>query len=71
MYEKLMNLFPDMPIRGFAIWQNGEEILCKNEKIVNDIADILDGMGYTAVTGQYEPNTGVNDGLDGYYYVSV
>lgn len=51
------------------------EIVSKDEKEINLVADTLDAMGFTAVTGYYDPaedeRSGVTDELTGYHYVEI
>ena len=51
------------------------EIVSKDEKEINLVADTLDAMGFSAVTGYYDPvedeHSGVADELTGYYYVEI
>lgn len=50
-------------------------IVSKDETAVNRIADMLDSMGFDAVTGYFDPKederSGEVDSLTGYYYVDI
>ena len=50
-------------------------IVSKDEATVNRIADMLDSMGFDAVTGYFDPKederSGEVDSLTGYYYVDI
>lgn len=50
-------------------------IVSKDETTVNRIADMLDSMGFDAVTGYFDPEedkrSGEVDSLTGYYYVDI
>lgn len=50
-------------------------IVSKDEATVNRIADMLDSMGFDAVTGYFDPKederSGEVDSLTGYYYVCI
>lgn len=50
-------------------------IASKDEATVNRIADMLDSMGFDAVTGYFDPKederSGEVDSLTGYYYVDI
>ena len=50
-------------------------IVSKDETTVNRIADMLDSMGFDAVTGYFNPEedkrSGEVDSLTGYYYVDI
>lgn len=52
---------------------NGDEILSRDEGKINALADLLDAMGYTAVTGFYDevPESEPEDGLEGFFYVDI
>lgn len=56
-------------------WTNDEEILGVDETEINVIADLLDSMGYDAITGYYDPEedakAGDTDEFTGHYYVTV
>lgn len=75
MFDEILKRLPTQPEDGKAFWANSEEILCKNEVAINHIADLLDAMGYDAVTGYYDPAEDERDGevdeYTGYYYVTV
>ena len=51
------------------------EIVSKDEKEINLVADTLDAMGFSAVTGYYDPSederSGETDELTGYHYVEI
>lgn len=50
-------------------------IVSKDEATVNRVADMLDSMGFDAVTGYFDPKederSGEVDSLTGYYYVDI
>ena len=50
-------------------------IVSKDETTVNRIAEMLDSMGFDAVTGYFDPEedkrSGEVDSLTGYYYVDI
>jgi hypothetical protein len=50
-------------------------IVSKDETTINRIADMLDSMGFDAVTGYFDPEedkrSGEVDSLTGYYYVDI
>jgi len=43
-------------------WTSGEEILCRTKEMCSAVADFLDAMGLSVVTGYYDP---IEDKLDG------
>lgn len=51
------------------------QIVSKEETAVNRVADMLDSMGFDAVTGYFDPKedkrSGEVDSLTGYYYVDI
>lgn len=51
------------------------QIVSKEETAVNRVADMLDSMGFDAVTGYFDPKederNGEVDSLTGYYYVDI
>ena len=57
------------------IWSDGEKILCEDSLVINTIADVLDALGYQAVTGYYAPKederNGDTDEYTGNWYVDV
>ena len=73
---KLVHYLPDSPAR---IWSpDGDEILCENEQLTEDIADFLDalyGGVQTVNTGFYDPvedeRNGETDQRTGWYYVTI
>lgn len=71
----IAHALPDEPAR---IWsKDGDEILCENEQIAENLADLFDAMyGESTVnTGYYDPEederNGETDERTGYWYVSV
>ena len=58
-----------------GIWSNEDVILCPSAKAANIIADMLDAIGFDAVTGYYDPDEDAGDGevddCTGYWYVDV
>lgn len=63
------------PSEKCKFWSNDEEILGLDETEINIIADLLDSMGYDAITGYYDPvedaRNGNTDKFTGHYYVTV
>jgi hypothetical protein len=56
------------------IWSDGNYILAKSETTANAIADFLDAIGYTALTGYFDPEEETeaeHDSLTGYWYVDI
>lgn len=74
-FGKILELLPNEDCSpGKTFWCNGECILCDDEAKINAVADLLDSMGYVAVTGYYDPEEDAPDQIDcctGYYYVTV
>lgn len=75
MFDEILKRLPREPVDGKKFWANDEEILSKNECAINHVADLLDTIGYDAVTGYYDPEederNGEVDEYTGYYYVSI
>lgn len=75
LYEAIVDRLPSIEeaTESDVFFTNGEEILSTDEAKLNALADMLDGMGYTAVTGFYEPvpEGEPEDGLTGFFYLSV
>ena len=74
-WKIVIDALPTRPKNGRVFWQNGDEILSKDEKAINAMADFLDAMGADACTGYYDPvedeRNGETNELTGYYYVSI
>lgn len=75
-YSDLISRLPwTDSMENYNIWTNGESILCPDNDIANWIANFLDNMGYTAMTGYYDPDADRKshsvDYLTGWYYVEV
>lgn len=75
IFEAIVDRLPslDEATESDAFFTNGEEILSADEAKLNALADMLDSMGYTSVTGFYEPvpEGETEDGLTGLFYLSV
>ena len=80
VFDTLRDALPDTPPDRdngdtYCIWQYGDKILCSTESQANALADMLDAVGYTAVTGYYDPDedteSGLCDAATGWYYVDV
>ncbi len=74
-WKMLTAALPSEPTEGKFFWSNGDKILSKDEDKLNAVADLLDDMGYSAVTGFYDPkedeDAGQVDSLTGYHYLDV
>jgi len=79
---QIIDCLPDTPPSEYdlgAIWQNGDEILCKNQDTIQVIAFlfeyILDGSTLKARTGYHDPNEDAKnneiDDCTGYHYVRL
>lgn len=75
LLSSLCGLLPNT--NDFRIWSDGEEILCENEQLAENIADLIDAMygEQTVNTGYYDPaedkrNNEV-DSHTGFFYVTV
>ena len=61
----------------YAIWTDGQEILCGSEDIADEIADMIDSVAEKMVTcvGYYDPEEDARnketDFRTGWYYVSM
>jgi hypothetical protein len=75
MFDEILKRLPRELVEGKKFWSNDEEILSKDEVAINYVADLLDTIGYDAVTGYYDPEederNGEVDEYTGYYYVSI
>ena len=75
LWTAMTSPLPHEPTAGRKFWTNGEEILGADETEINIIADLLDCMGYDAITGYYDPEedakNGDTDEYTGNYYVTV
>ena len=75
MFDEILKRLPQEPVDGKKFWANDDEILSKDEVAINYVADLLDTIGYDAVTGYYDPEederNGEVDEYTGYYYVSI
>lgn len=59
------------PTKG-NFWSDGDMILCRTEAHANILADLLDCMGFTGLTGYYDPDEEViHDDCTGWYYVDI
>ena len=74
LFEKICKALPSEPIAGAHFWAT-DMIFTDTEERANHLADILDGIGYTACTGYYDPkedaDAGTVDSCTGWYYVDV
>lgn len=68
-YEKFGKTLAKNP--GSKIEFIDGEIVSKDEAAINYVADLLDSLGLTAVTGYYDPKDNVVDTMTGYYYVDI
>lgn len=61
--------------KNYHVKYDKSMIVSKDETTVNRIADMLDSMGFDAVTGYFDPEedkrSGEVDSLTGYYYVDI
>lgn len=83
MFNAICTALESSPIRSFTgldrprahIWSDGDRILCDDAIVTNIVADLLDAMGYTAVTGVYDREddecNGTVDQYTGYHYIEV
>lgn len=83
MFNAICAALEITPIRSFTgldkprahIWSDGDKILCDDFIIANLIADLLQAMGYTPVTGYYDRDddekNGTVDEYTGFHYISV
>jgi hypothetical protein len=75
MFDEILKRLPRELVEGKKFWSNDEEILSKDEVAINYVADLMDTIGYDAVTGYYDPEederNGEVDEYTGYYYVSI
>ena len=67
--------YPNREWTVFHVKYDKSMIVSKDETTVNRIADMLDSMGFDAVTGYFDPEedkrSGEVDSLTGYYYVDI
>lgn len=68
-YEKFGKTLAKNP--GSKIEFIDGEIVSKDEAAINYVADLLDSLEFTAVTGYYDPKDNVVDTMTGYYYVNI
>lgn len=68
-YEKFGKTLAGNP--GSKIEFIDGEIVSKDEAAINYVADLLDSLGFVAVTGYYDPKDDVVDTMTGYYYVDI
>lgn len=68
-YEKFGKTLAKNP--GSKIEFIDGEIVSKDEAAINYVADLLDSLGFTAITGYYDPKDNVVDTMTGYYYVDI
>ena len=61
--------------RHYTFFQDSEKILCQSEEKINALADLLDDLGCTAITGYYDPEederNGTVDQYTGFYYLDI
>ncbi len=77
VFDMICELLPKT--NDHRIWSNGEEILCENEAIAENIADLIDAIcgGQAAVTGYYDEEWHIDSlgnedtNVDGFYYVNM
>lgn len=59
--------------KHYTYFQDGDQILSRSEEKINALADLFDDLGFTAVTGYYDPEedeeTGNLDSYTGFYYL--
>lgn len=72
--ESVNDVFDEEATHGYVKYDKSM-IVSKDETTVNRIADMLDSMGFDAVTGYFDPEedkrSGEVDSLTGYYYVDI
>lgn len=65
-WEKIINALPQSPNEAageiLGIWSCNDEIICRKEEVGGAIADILETLGWNALS---------SEASDGYYHVSV
>ena len=75
LYEEIVKRIQETGENSCGITTDGDTLFCSDETRANCIADLLDAMGYDAVTGYYNPEedkqAGTVDSYTGLYYVSV
>ena len=76
LFQMLADSLPARPGEKDCLWYDGgDDILCRTEDHANAVADWLDGHGYEAVTGYFDPaeddRDNCRDDLTGWYYVTV
>ena len=74
-YADLVSALPDHPGDDNSHFWGQDTIMADSEERANAVADLLDAMGYTAFTGNYDPDednkNNVVDDCTGWYYISV
>jgi len=59
----------------YTFFQDGDQILCRNEAKLNALVDLFDDIGLTSVTGYYDPEEDKKnncvDSLTGFYYLEL
>ena len=57
----------------YTFFQDGDQILCRNEAKLNALVDLFDDIGLTSVTGYYDPEEDKKnncvDSLTGFYFL--
>lgn len=72
-WDDILEKLPNAKEENKRFFQNGEEILCKDQDTCNAVADFLEEIGFgSIVTGYYEEDDQENeDGLNGYWYIGI
>lgn len=68
-YEKFGKALAKNP--GSKIEFIDGEIVSKDEAAINYVANLLYSLGFTAITGYYDPKDDIVDVMTGYYYVNI
>ncbi len=72
VFDSICAELPRNPSEADRFWSDGNMVFCDTEERANMLADLLDEMGFTGVTGFYDPDEDVPpDELTGWHYVDV
>lgn len=59
----------------YGLWTDGDAVYADTEEKANSVADVIDSLGFTAVTGLYQKDEDERDGCvderTGWWYVEI